>query len=53
MHAYDITVGLLDADVPTNQISFARVLPDNYADYIRTGARLPAIRLDQEEGAGR
>ncbi|MGI6496798.1 MAG: choice-of-anchor Q domain-containing protein [Kiritimatiellia bacterium] len=51
MHAYDITVGLLDADVPTNQISFARVLPDNYADYIRTGARLPAIRLDQEEKA--
>ncbi|NLC79732.1 MAG: hypothetical protein GX748_00955 [Lentisphaerae bacterium] len=47
----DITVGLLDADVPTNQISFARVLPDNYADYIRTGARLPAIRLDQEEKA--
>ncbi len=47
----DLTVGLLDSDVPTNRISFARVLPDNYADYIRTGERLPAIRLDQEEKA--
>ena len=36
-------------DMPTNQISFAQVLPDNYADYIRNGRRLPAIRLDQEE----
>ena len=50
-YAYDITIGVLDADVPTNRISFARVLPDNYADYIRTGARLPTIRLDQEEKA--
>ena len=47
----DITVGLLDSDVPTNQISFAKVLSDDYADYIRDGARLPAIRLDQEEKA--
>ena len=36
-------------DMPTNQISFARVLPDNYTEYIRNGRRLPAIRLDQEE----
>lgn len=47
----DLTVGLLDSDVSTNQITFAKVLPDNYADYIRDGARLPAIRFDQEEKA--
>ncbi|MDA3923804.1 MAG: hypothetical protein PF904_03790 [Kiritimatiellae bacterium] len=47
----DLTVGLLDSDVPTNQISFAKVLPDNYADYIYNGERLPVIRLDQEEKA--
>ena len=47
----DLTVGLLNADVPTNQISYAKVLPDNYADYIRTGRGLPCIRFDQEEKA--
>ena len=39
---FDYAVGLLDSDVPTNQISFAKVLPDNYADYIRTGRGLPS-----------
>jgi len=47
----DLTVGLLDFDVPTNQVSFAKVLPDNYQDYIRNGRGLPCIRLDQEEKA--
>ena len=47
----DLTVGLLDSDVPTNQITFAKVLPDNYAEYIRDGRYLPALRLDQEEKA--
>ena len=36
-------------DVSTNQISFAKVLPDDYTEYLRNGRRLPAIRLDQEE----
>jgi len=45
----DLTVGLLDTDVPTNQISFANVLPDNYAVYFGNGKRLPAVCLDQEE----
>ena len=47
----DLTVGLLDADVPTNRISFAKVLPDNYRDWLGDGARLPALGLDQEEKA--
>ena len=40
-----------DADVPTNQISCAKVLPDGYESYLRTGERLPVIRLNQEEKA--
>lgn len=47
----DIAIGLLDSDVPTNIISFAKVLPDNYATYLRNGNRLPAICFDQEEKA--
>ncbi len=47
----DITVGVLDSDVPAS-ISFARVLPDNWEDYLPGGvARVPAIVLDQEEKA--
>ena len=47
----DFTVGLLDADVPTNRISFAKVLPDNYRDWLGDGTRLPVLGLDQEEKA--
>jgi len=47
----DLTVGVLDADVPTNRISYAKILPDNYADYLRAGERLPVLCLDQEEKA--
>ena len=47
----DLTIGILDSDVPTNIISYAKVLPDNYADYIKTGKGLPCIRFDQEEKA--
>jgi len=48
---YDLTVGLLDSDVPTNQISFVKVLPDNYADYIVTGAHLPVVCSNQKKEA--
>jgi len=47
----DIAIGLLDSDVPTNIISFAKVLPDDYAMILGTGQRLPCLRLDQEEKA--
>lgn len=47
----DLTVGLLDADVPADRISFAKVLPDNYRDWLADGTRLPALALDQEEKA--
>ena len=46
----DLTVGLLHEEVPP-EISFAKILPDNYQDWLGTGARLPALRLDQEEKA--
>ena len=47
----DLTVGLLKSDLPTNQISFAMVLPDDWHDYIGSGLFLPALCLDQEEKA--
>ncbi|MDR0993589.1 MAG: hypothetical protein LBN38_03350, partial [Verrucomicrobiota bacterium] len=37
----------LDSDVPTNQIAFAHVLPDNYTNYLSRGTRLPALALNQ------
>ena len=37
--------------MPTNIISFAKVLPDDFYEYIREGKRLPVLRLDQEEKA--
>jgi len=50
-HYPDLTVGLLDSDVPTNCIGFAKVLPDDFRNYLGTGERLPVLRLDQEEKA--
>jgi len=47
----DFTVGLLESDLPTNLISFAKVLPDDYHDYIGSGRFLPALCLDQQEKA--
>ena len=51
----DITVGLLDSDVPED-ISFAKVLPSDWSDYlpslnVYTDGEIPAIALDQEEKA--
>jgi len=46
----DFTVGILNEDVPPS-ISFAKVLPDDYADYLRTGYGLPCVRFTQEENA--
>ena len=47
----DLAVGLLDSDVPTNQIGFAKVLPSNYAEYLHTGRFIPTLCLDQERKA--
>ena len=47
----DLCVGILDSDVPTNTISFAKVLPDNFQNYFGTSQYIPALRLDQEEKA--
>ena len=43
----DLAVGLLDSDVPTNQISVAKVLPDSFTNYLSRGSRLPALALNQ------
>lgn len=49
----DITVGILDSDVPAG-ISFAKILPQNWATYLPSLSstyRIPALVLDQEEKA--
>lgn len=54
-HYPDLTVGVLDSDVP-GDIAFCRVLPDNWASYLPSqntynDGRLPCLTLDQEEKA--
>lgn len=46
----DISVALLDSDVP-GTIGFARVLPDNFRDYLPslTSPRLPVLITNQDE----
>lgn len=48
----DLTVARLDSDVP-GTIGFARVLPDNYTDYLPslTQLEVPIFAADQEEKA--
>jgi hypothetical protein len=53
-HYPDLTIGLLDSDVPAG-ITFAKILPDDWANYLPSlasgAARIPTIGLDQEEKA--
>ena len=49
-HYPDLSIGLLDSDI-TNEVHFAKVLPNNYAEYFHTGTRLPALALDIEKKA--
>jgi hypothetical protein len=48
----DISIGLLDSDIPSN-IKFAKVLPIHYTDYfnITSSNNLYIVGLDQEEKA--
>jgi hypothetical protein len=47
----DITIGLLDSDVPSG-INFCRILPNNWETYLPTGIKnIPCLLLDQEEKA--
>lgn len=49
----DISIGVLDSDVPAS-ISFARILPSNWASYLPSLSnlyRIPCLVLDQEEKA--
>lgn len=47
----DITVGVLDSDVPPT-IGFAAILPDDWAKYLPDGRQqIPCLALDQEEKA--
>jgi hypothetical protein len=48
----DLTVATLTADVPTSRFGFAKVLPDNFTNYLgRTDIHVPGLCLDQEEKA--
>ena len=49
----DITIGLLDSDVPAS-IGFVKILPQNWANYLPSLSKsytLPCLVLDQEEKA--
>jgi hypothetical protein len=49
----DITIGLLDSDVPPS-INFAKILPQNWKNYLpslSSSYTLPCLVLDQEEKA--
>ena len=47
----DIVICLLNAEIPTNAIAPAKILPQDYADYIGTGKLLPVLATDQEAKA--
>jgi hypothetical protein len=47
----DLTIGVLDSDVPSS-ISFCKILPDNWSNYLPTDIDgIPCLVLDQEEKA--
>lgn len=46
----DIEIGLLDEEIPS-AVKPAKILPQNFQSYIRTGEGLPVLCLDQEEKA--
>jgi hypothetical protein len=49
-HLPDFVIGLLDSNV--TGCGFAKVLPDDWADYLpNSGIKIPALALDQEEKA--
>lgn len=43
----DLVVGLLDEELPSS-VSFAKILPPDFPDYIHSGQGLPAAILDQQ-----
>ena len=53
----DLQVGVLDCDVPTNLITFAKVLPSSYTNYFPnslqpiSSTNIPALCLNQYEDA--
>ena len=48
----DLHVGLLDADVPTNWIGFAKVLPPNFTNYFPTSlSHVPTLCFNHQEQA--
>lgn len=50
MYFPDVTVAVLDSDVPSS-IGFAKVLPENWDQYMEVRPDLPCLALDQEEKA--
>ena len=47
----DISIGLLNESLPTNDILPACVMPTNFSDYIYDGRCLPVLTVDQQERA--
>jgi hypothetical protein len=48
----DLHIGVLDADVPTNFIGFAKVLPAGYTNYFPTSLNsIPTLCLNQQQQA--
>jgi hypothetical protein len=53
----DLRIGVLDSDVPTNLITFAKVLPSSFTNYFPNSLKpissksIPALCLDQDENA--
>ena len=45
--ATDLVVGLLNEELPSS-VSFAKILPIDFSDYLHTGSGLPAAILDQQ-----
>ena len=47
----DIKIGLLDEELPIDDILPAYVLPTNFVDYVYDGKYLPVLTVDQQEKA--
>lgn len=46
---YDLRVGILSDSVNTNLVPIAKILPDDYEEYLGIGRALPAVILNQTD----
>ena len=45
----DITIGIVNEVLPTNDLKTVYLLPGNYSDYLGTLVRLPVVQVDQDK----